>query len=170
MWSSHDSVWNYEYNKDTKTGVGNPSCQEPWEKNYELEVGKEMGDTNNLTEFKQSYYFHNYNKMEFENEKYYDMIFARIGGDMSAARYWLANRYVCLFDDYCEFGLHCLLTDDTGKYVRGLVAYQSNDDSFVGYGALRPIVSINLETSGYKLIKNTDLESNAEYQLVKNNS
>ena len=121
MWSSHDAIWNYECNKDTKKGTGDPSSENPWEYEFENTVETNTGSTtNNNTNFKQSFYHHNYTNKEeeFINSNYYDMIFKSENGK-PAGYYWLAGRYVRLNQDKCSFGLHMVVAIENSFSVFG---------------------------------------------------
>ena len=92
MWSDHDKNWTYEYKNDGKA-TGEKSCSEPWEQAYGSDTETGQGQTDGDTKFKQSYYFHDYKNNEFDNSKYYDLIFKK-GDNDPAGVYWLAGRFV----------------------------------------------------------------------------
>ena len=119
MWSNYDSKWNYNYNKRTDTSSGNASCETPWEQENGSKT--ENDNTLQMTEFKQSYYSHEYKgkENEFKNLKYYDMIFTKEFNDDPEYGYWLAGRYVGLYEEYCDFGLHLVSGSNNRRLVNG---------------------------------------------------
>ena len=86
------------------------------------------GSTTAETKFKQSYYAHDYlNKQgEFKNSKYYNLLFENENGDYFENPYWLAGRYVHLWKDYCDFGLHLVGDSSEDCYVHGSYTFRSN--------------------------------------------
>ena len=105
-----------------------------------------MNQGSNDTTFKQSYYYHNYNQSEFINDAYYDLIFGKDDDSWKEA-YWLAGRYVHLWEKSCDFGLQAVYTEDGTKGMGGnscvtLKGYEG--DKMYG---IRPIVTIDLASS-----------------------
>ena len=125
MWSSHDSAWNYEYNKDTKKGLGEPSCENPWEQEFNSKAETGVGDTSETTKFKQSYYSHDYNENEFKSEEYYNIIFGK-ENETAIGIYFLAGRNVRVNDDYCKFGMNYVDTTGNKSNVSGNILFDSN--------------------------------------------
>ena len=168
MWSNHDKTWTYKYDEKTMKAIGDPDCNNPWEQEYGSETEIGAGNTTSSTKFTQSYYAHDYKgkENEFKNSKYYDMIFTNGKGD-PVGLYWLASRYVNLYGSVCDFGL-----DGVNAYLDNRLVYgygspmTKNGDEWVPRCGLRPIVSINLESSGYKLVL-IDGKDGAKYKITR---
>ena len=156
MWYKNDSKWNYIYENKT----GDSSCEYPWEQEfgYESETGK--GDTTASTEFKQSYYNHNYmnKEEEFKNSIYYNLLFLNSDKDEFFGKgYWLSTRSNHLFSDFCQFNMCGVNVLGGDCCVGGIALIGSSVDSVeaeIKY-ALRPVVSINLEETELILNKNS---------------
>ncbi len=125
MWNDNDKDWTYEY-KDGKMTVKDKEC-----KKWEI-IGKEDGLMDNEmntgssdTIFKESYYWHIYNKNEFINDTYYDLIFEK-SRDQINSEYWLAGRYVHLYENFCDFGLQRVSAKDGVNLVSGFLLCESN--------------------------------------------
>ena len=120
MWSNHDKTWTYKYNEKTGEAVGDPACNDPWEKEYESEIGAEAGNTTASTEFTQSYYTHEYKgkESEFKNSKYHDMIFTEKEGSRNCS-YFLATRCVHLIETRCDFQLCEVVNSHSHSMVDG---------------------------------------------------
>ncbi len=159
MWKNFDSRWDYEYSEGTKTG--DKEC-EIWEEEngYTNELGTDAGDA--ATEFKQSYYRHTYSEDEFINKQYYDMIFKVVGS--SNKSYYLAGRYVCLNNfDYCSFGL----SHAGSVSVDGVGLCSSAGSSYIQTFALRPLVSIDLESNNLKLVEKSGETKSYEIKIKR---
>ena len=167
MWEKHDKDWTYKYDSKLKKETGDKSIEIPWEQEYGSDTETKKGSTTKNTEFTQSFYVHNYKgkENEFKNSIYYDMIFNYKNGS-SEGRYWLSGRYVLLFDSWYDFGLNTVKASTEGCVVGGMAMFSSNGTPHLVSGALRPIVSINLESSGYKLVLN-DGTDGARYKITK---
>ena len=128
MWSNHDYMWTYKCDNNTKKGTGDPDCRNPWEQEFGSNNEKGSGNTTSLTEFTQSYYYHNYlNKQgEFNNPKYLDMIFTKGKDDSLDYTYWLAGRYSEIRKDLCIFGLHYARNNTAHSGVGGYGVFCSN--------------------------------------------
>ena len=126
-WAKHDINWTYKYSKEKKTTTGDKSTKVPWEQEYGSETDIGTGNTNQNTEFTQSYYYHNYyNKQgEFKNSKYYDLLFKNEKGEYFTNDYWLAGRCVILESDSCGFGLDQVYIGWGGCLVEGLLSFDS---------------------------------------------
>ena len=128
MWSEKDSTWNYKYNRSNKTATGNKSCKDPWEQEYggETEIG--TGSMKDMTEFTQSYYCHNYlnKKGEFKDTKYYDLLFKDKNGNYFSSSYWLAGRYVGLYNGFLSFGCMGLDASDSSCTILGWETFFSD--------------------------------------------
>ncbi len=113
MWNENDKNWTYEYSKDNGSTGRDKEC-----KKWEIIGNGEMSDTlskgTTSVEFKQSYYYHNYNEDEFINNAYYDLIF-RKNDKSNTEYYWLGGRYVFLYADAYRLGLQyvCGYNDTT---------------------------------------------------------
>ncbi len=120
MWSKNDSNWRYEYSKD-KGAIGRDKECKKWEIIGNEEMSEILSNGAASVEFKQSYYYHNYNQSEFMDNAYYDLIF-RKNNAIDTEAFWLAGRYVDLYDDGSDFGLQIVLKnfDDTDVSGRGL--------------------------------------------------
>ncbi len=166
MWSSHDSKWGYEYDKDTRIGLGDPSCENPWEQEYGDEIVTENGSTTAENGFKQSYYAHDYigKEYEFKNSNYYKIIF----GNNPYFYFWLAGRFLRLGETSFDVGLNCVRSGSDFAYVYGTYVFSTGSGGGVATPNLpfRPVVSINLETSGYNLVKNNENDG-AQYKLTR---
>ena len=108
IWEKHDKNWTYKYDKENKKSIGDKNTEVPWEQEYGSETDTGKGNTNQNTEFTQSYYSHDYiNKQEeFKDLKYYDLLFKDGKDQYFNKNYWLAGRYVDLYNGACNFGLH----------------------------------------------------------------
>ena len=149
MWNDNDKNWDYEYKNEIVAAVGDKECI-IWEKigsgNGKMN-GKMTSNETSLT-FKQSYYNHNYNEKEFKNQEYYDLIFK---DKSSEDRFWLAGRCVGLGNTFCMFGVNLIYSDSS--YLGGGELFGSiGTDSTLCY-KLRPIVSIDMKSSGCKITK-----------------
>ena len=128
MWEKHDKDWTYNYNQSTKKATGNKDTAEPWEQEYGSETETGAGNTTASTEFTQSYYYHNYlnKEEEFKNTKYYDLLFKNGKGEYFGKTYWLAGRYVLLYEGDCDFGLHRVGAASSNCPVSGNSAFNSS--------------------------------------------
>ena len=125
MWTEHDINWNYKYDKSTKMGIGNSDCKNPWEQEFGSDTDTELGITTKDTEFKQSYDSHDYEETEFDNPKYYEMIFKNGNGE-KIENYWLAKRIVDLFEDPGHFGFARVTTANEANSIYGYSTFYSN--------------------------------------------
>ncbi len=102
MWGKNDKDWTYEYRKGEMIGK-DKECKK-WEIIGDGKLDNTMNEGNSDTEFRQSYYVHDYKENEFINTAYYDLIFKKTeSGDRDS--FWLEGRYAFLRDDGCNFGL-----------------------------------------------------------------
>ena len=170
MWIDNDSTWTYEYDENIEqTNRKNAGGEVPWEEGFNM-YNNEKGEKEESISFKQSYYAHNYkiNQNEFKDNRYYNLIFEN-GKDNLTGVYWLAGRYVHLGLYNCSFGMNRVEASSNGCYVRGGDLYDSVGNDLPSSYAIRPIVSINLEQSGYRLRKVQDSETNeVKFELIKN--
>ncbi len=104
MWNDNDKEWTYEYNNKEKTATGGDKECRKWEAIGNGNMGNTLNDGTTSTKFKQSYYWHKYNKDEFLNETYYDLIF-KMDSESNSDGFWLAGRYVLLLEEHCDFGI-----------------------------------------------------------------
>ncbi len=164
MWKKHDVEWNYEYDTTRKIGTGNSSCEIPWEKEYTTDVGGGEENIMETDEFRESYYSHDFKKNEFINDKYYDIIF-KIPDGSPAGVYWLASRFVRLTEEEVFFGCSVVNSISDGTWISGGNSV-CQKPGVIGSPneMLRPIVSIDLTTSGYSIVKDGD-----QYKLLKDN-
>ena len=127
MWSSHDNIWTYKYDKATQKGIGDKSIEVPWEQEYGSNFERESGNTTAETEFTQSYYAHDYKgkEDEFKNSIYYDLIFNDKSGN-PFGYYWLASRDVNLFVERCHFQLNVVNASEKVEYVYGDTVFISS--------------------------------------------
>ncbi len=126
IWEEYDSKWSYGYDGTTKTG-SDQEC-ETWEKEYGYAKITETVTESGIKNFKQSFYAHDYiNKQaEFINEEYYNLLFKNENGDGYLNKaYWLAGRYVQLYENICDFGLQNVGATDSNCYVNGTSLYRS---------------------------------------------
>ncbi len=132
MWNDNDKNWKYEYNKKEKTATGGDEECKKWEvigtKDDQMTGKMNQGDKS--TTFKQSGYIHSYNQSEFIDDAYYDLIFKKATGDL-AEPYWLAGRYVHLYESYCDFGLQLVGANSGDSFVAG--AALCNSTRFYGW-------------------------------------
>ena len=127
MWGTYDSHWTYEYKDGAKSG-SDEEC-ETWEREYGDGMITGEGTGSNNTDFKQSYYAHDYlnHKDQFINKEYYNLLFkTENGSDYLDRYYWLAGRYVHLYGIYCDFGLQGVYAYSSFCGVRGNYLYCSN--------------------------------------------
>ena len=141
VWKYRDQFWEYDGIKGDKEGL-------IWESEIieNFETNKELGNM----EFKQNYYQHSYNKDEFINSIYYDLIFKGNGKDLNG-EYFLAGRYVIFDKEKMHFGLDIGVGLNSIIQLAGNATYFSNDTSCISQYTLRPIVSIELDKSEYSL-------------------
>ena len=80
MWDEYDKEWNYQYENGDKIGVDKEGTK--WETigTEEERMNNETIEGDISTEFKQSYYAHDYKQDEFINDEYYDLIFKTSAG------------------------------------------------------------------------------------------
>ena len=116
MWIKNDQYWTYGYN-DKEGATGKDKEGTIWENTEGVKKDNEISK-----ELKQSYYAHAYNKNEFINEKYYDLIFKNFNGS-DAKYFWLSGRFVRLYDENYGFGLEDVGTLDGKSYVFGFTLY-----------------------------------------------
>ena len=166
MWGKHDSKWNYRYEEKNK--YEDPSTEIPWEQEFVDDKEMDNSTMTSYNEFRQSYYFHKYDKSEFKNPEYYEMIFDVDGNKSRKCLYWLACRIACLYGEKCDFGMAGIELS-SGSYVMGGAATRTSkvDGDCVCEYSLRPIISINLKACGYNLLKEND-DNGIQYRLVKN--
>ncbi len=166
MWINHDSTWAYRYDSESKKGTGDKSTEIPWEQEYGSDNGTGVESTSAGTEFTQSNYYHKYKyeQGEFKNLKYYDLLFKNGENQAWMKDYWLASRCVFLGDTSCNFEICIFDTSEPDLGMQGGPTLNSSGLEVKSEGSLRPIVSINLALSGYKLIQN---DSENEYKLTK---
>ena len=163
-----DEKWDYE-NNNGKT-IGKDVDGLAWEmENEDITVNEKISGEANKSKFRQSYYAHDFinDPESFKNQKYIDLIFKNMDGS-PAGGYWLAGRCVHLFNIFCSFGLQMV---NAAEGVYGVTGYDldtSRDDEWVGWTSnyLRPIVTIDLSKTGYKLEKD-DTSGKVEFKLVK---
>ena len=167
MWNINDKGWTYEYNNEDKKATGKDKECKEWEEivTDDGKMGNQMSKGDNNTTFKQSYYAHEYKQNEFINDKYYDLIFIRTDKSDSGA-YWLAGRYVLLHENNCSSGLENVYYSDDFSRVAGdgLLSSDSNGGVNKTYN-LRPIVSINLKSSGCKMTEKVGNDGVVTYKL-----
>ncbi len=127
IWKKYDKNWTYKYDKSTKKGVGDKSTEVPWEQEYENEQEIEAEDTS-PTEFTQSYYYHNYlNKQEeFNDSRYYDLLFKDENENYFNSIYWLSGRCVNLFEGSFYLGLNLVEAKDEDCHVQGSYACRND--------------------------------------------
>ncbi len=157
MWNDNDKDWTYKYKDGNRTG-GDKEC-EKWEVigNSNGQMSNKMNTGDEKTEFKQSYYYHDYNKNEFIKSAYYDLIFKN-KDDSDVETYWLGGRYVHLYENSYDFGVQFVSISD-GKYrVHGFPCVKIGTDGQSSNRALRPIVSINLMSSKYTMTSETNAD------------
>lgn len=110
--------WNYNYDKEKRIGVGDPSCEYPWEQEFKDETNGENGKTSEETEFIQSTYNHEYlnKENEFYNGVYYDMLFKDDLSNFFNCGYWLSSRSSYVVGELCGFGFSAIRAfGDYGK-------------------------------------------------------
>ncbi len=114
MWDK-DKEWNYEYKDGKEEGEDKEGLI--WEKENDFKNDISTKEESSIT-VKESYYAHNYAKEEFKNERYYDMLFNKNESD-EIASYWLAGRYIHLYEDCCDFGIQAINAWGDDCYVGG---------------------------------------------------
>ena len=165
LWNANDSKWNYEYNKENKNEMKNASGKEIWEKEIEINDKIKSEDKGDNTEFKQSYYAHNYfnKENEFKNKIYYELL-SGISDESNGFEtiYWLSGRSLRLYDSVGVFCInHVDCKSENRFFVGGTWTFKSDGtDSSVSY-SLRPVVSINLKECGLTL----DRDYKGNYEL-----
>ena len=150
MWGENDKNWTYEENN-----VGDKESL-IWE-NEGNSKGALYGTTqgNGTIEFKQSYYAHRlFNKMsEFKNEKYYDLMFEKRDGSPFSGSYFISCRTVRIDESSVALGIDGVNAYGTDRTFLGRDLYYIGiDEEFnIAQCSLRPVVSINLDESGFSL-------------------
>ena len=127
IWGDYDSHWTYGYDGKTETG-SDKEC-EMWEREYGDGIMTGLGTGITSPTFKQSYYCHDYinHKDQFINEEYYNLLFkTEDGSDFLNKIYWLAGRYVHLYESDCDFGLQCVNANSSFCHVGGSYLYNSD--------------------------------------------
>lgn len=149
MWINFDSKWEYEKNDiNNKKDVEGKIWEE--ENNYTNNTGSGVG--NSINGFKESFCSHDYldKEEEFINPKYYELLFKNDQDYMDT--YWLSRRFTILSDGGPHYGLTSVNASKNCN-VSGEILYNSGRNE-ANYGfALRPIITIDLKTSGYSLKK-----------------
>ena len=168
IWIKYDSKWNYSYSKNQNMSTGNPECEDPWEQEFDTNEDFGNENTNKQTEFTQSYYYRScLTEGNFKNSKYNDILFKKLdNGEFFESSYWLAGRNVALHDNYCDFNVNRVWFYEKDFGVGSFTVYQSTDTEFAPAYSLRPIVTIDLEKSGYNLQKIIDGDL-ISYKLIK---
>ncbi len=110
MWNENDKDWSYAYDKQNKTATGADGECKKWEVIGNGDMENTTGKGTSNTEFKQSYYEHKYERDEFINSEYYNLIFKK-DDNSNVDSYWLAGRSVLLFNPQCGFGLNHVYFD-----------------------------------------------------------
>ncbi len=151
MWNENDREWTYEYDKGKKTANGGDKECKKWEIIGDGKLDNTMNEGNSDTEFRQSYYAHDYKENDFINREYYDLIFKNTNGD-NIDLYWLEGRYAFLRENSCNFGMQ-VVEITRGLKVVGGAGMIDSDNEKIGSStlSLRPIVSIDLESNGYTM-------------------
>ena len=113
MWNDNDKNWEYGYDSENKSETGSDAECKIWERQGKgegkLDSNLTKGDNNTI--FKESYYFHKYQKNEFPNQKYYDLIFGVLDCEKGYSDVWFAGRCVRFLGDYCYFGIQGMYSD-----------------------------------------------------------
>ena len=155
IWGDNDRNWSYKY-EDEKYDGEDKECL-IWEKEIEMNNKAESEKATEKLETKGSYYNHTYKISEFINQKYFDLIFSMENLDDDEFKdYYLAGRSVNFGNNFAQFCLNKVEPYGEKNKVAGydyFRSYENNGNNRVGYCRLRPIVSINLKTSGYSLRK-----------------
>ncbi len=166
MWNENDKNWTYEYKEGKITGQ-DKECKK-WEVIGDGNMGDTVNDGTDSTKFKQSYYWHGYNEDEFINDAYYDLIFKTSSGE-DTGFYWLEGRYTHLYQDICTFGLQFIFSWDTNKICSGAECVPGND-SYLGKIGLRPVIDIDLLSSGFTMESNVDANGKMSVTLKNKNA
>ncbi len=170
IWVNYDKKWEYE-NKD---GVGSGEDKEGLifeEEGTNDESIDGLGESEDITTIKQSVYSHRYIKEDFKNMKYYDIIF---NGKDYEDDFWLSTRGCNVQDTFCDFGLNYIAIHSGNETY---VVLESITNTTGGLGLretqtkkLRPIVSINLKSSGYSLKKIRGSDGKVGFKLQQSGS
>ena len=148
VWKENDQNWLYDYNNENETG-NDKECT-IWERKVTedgQDSGSETSDASKV-QFKESYYRHEYNRNEFIDDKYFDLVFEGTEGSKGVT-YWLGTRCVFFYPEKCFF---CISTVGQGKLVGGTAVSDTNaTDNMKRSYSLRPMITIDLETSNYEL-------------------
>ena len=167
MWQKFDQQWEYE--KDYDGNVINNTDKEGliWEEeNHSEDLGKDIVKPETQVEYKQSSWVKNLEREDFLNQKYYELLFQdRI------ANYWLSTRSCDLASGLDEvwFRIPCVFAHNGGHSIGDLGLYSRiHGEQAEKNCSLRPMVSINLEKSGYSLKKASDGNMVVSFDLKKN--
>ena len=162
LWKENDRNWNYRVDSNGQiTGTDKLGLKLEYEgKN---ENGYSTGSTN--TEFKLSVCAHSYKKDELKNSIYYEILFE----NMEKGRYFLAGRFVNIMNEKdVRFAIMFVdITDDGSTNIGGGTMFFINKGEQLLSGKLRPIISINLKTSGYALEKKENSNGKVSFELKK---
>ncbi len=170
MWKNFDSKWKYE-NIDDNIYYNNEKTCKIWEIEHNYINNKETFDGNGDTQFKQSVWIKEYNSQnadenDWKNISYYNLLFKDKDGKCFDKRYWLACRGTYLLDYGCYFQISNIQSFIDKCLISSFSLYiSSTKDNIVESYNLRPIVSINLNSSGYSLEKNIDDEGVISFSL-----
>ncbi len=151
MWGDNDKNWTYKNDNGEITGDKEGLIFEKGnEKEYISDVKSQAGDSS--TQFRQSYYSHWYERSEFKNPKYYDLLF----NTKFDCFYWLATRAVRI-EHVIGYGLQHVNSesaeDQMNHLLSGWAIYNSSNANGKAYHQIRPIVSINLNSSNCNITK-----------------
>ena len=158
MWVKYDSKWTYKNDNGTITGEDKECLSWEQDNGYGIKSQSDILQGSASTEFKEAYYNHKYKKEEFINQDYYDLIFG------NANLTWTSSRCLAL-GNTMAFGFMVI---SSGTYLGGGVYFSGNTVKRKTHN-LRPMVSINLSTSGYKLEKIEGEDKSIQFKLTKSN-
>ena len=166
MWYNFDQKWN---EKEDKKGL-------IWEKENGYQANQESINLDKSV-VKQSKWQHEFGSdalnSDWEESKkiYYNLIFKDGENNFFNKFYWLSTRFSDALTGYYAVGIQAVNANSGECSVFGGWLYSNiNGDNWSEEIALRPMVSIDLQKSGYTLEKvEDDTSKSISFKLVKNN-
>ena len=175
IWYNYDSKWNYKLDEDNEKWSGNPSCEDPWEKEFKLVSKKDEGIQVTNLKIKANRYYNSYDRASFINDSYFNILYDSSLSENGHFSFLLATRCVRFEEEEPRFGVarldHANENEEFGVHESDICKLGGDEiEGWTAIDSLRPVVSINLKTSKYSLVKNTDGGNSEEYKLIEKNS
>ena len=164
MWKENDSKWEFESNEGKKNGYDKEA--KIWETTNKIKSNESIVNSNNNV-IKQSFWKHKFDKNEFISNKYYDILFDKDGKIFNKSAYWLMTRYVYTVKEKFDFGL-CKIQGENGSgVVHGELLFDPSieEKDFSRTCALRPMITIKLNTGSCKLTEKISTDGEKEFEV-----